>query len=191
MIILCLIGKSASGKTFVRDKLVKECGYKSLVTFTSRPPRKNEKQDITYRFISKEDFEQKIEEGFFAEWKKYDTEQGVWYYGTALTDCYDADDDTVMILTPDGVRDLQAIEIPMVVIYLYSNLNTIKQRLSIRGDNQKEVERRMKADIKDFNGAEMLADRIVYNNLSDDIESVVENVDYWYKKILKEKSNGK
>lgn len=191
MIILCLIGKSASGKTFVRDKLVKECGYKSLVTFTSRPPRKNEKQDITYRFISKEDFEQKIEEGFFAEWKKYDTEQGVWYYGTALTDCYDADDDTVTILTPDGVRDLQAIEIPMVVIYLYSNLNTIKQRLSIRGDNQKEVERRMKADIKDFNGAEMLADRIVYNNLSDDIESVVENVDYWYKKILKEKPNGK
>lgn len=191
MIILCLIGKSASGKTFVRDKLVKECGYKSLVTFTSRSPRKNEKQDITYRFISKEDFEQKIEEGFFAEWKKYDTEQGVWYYGTALTDCYDADDDTVTILTPDGVRDLQAIEIPMVVIYLYSNLNTIKQRLSIRGDNQKEVERRMKADIKDFNGAEMLADRIVYNNLSDDIESVVENVDYWYKKILKEKSNGK
>lgn len=191
MIILCLIGKSASGKTFVRDKLVKECGYKSLVTFTSRPPRKNEKQDITYRFISKEDFEQKIEEGFFAEWKKYDTEQGVWYYGTALTDCYDADDDTVTILTPDDVRDLQAIEIPMVVIYLYSNLNTIKQRLSIRGDNQKEVERRMKADIKDFNGAEMLADRIVYNNLSDDIESVVENVDYWYKKILKEKSNGK
>lgn len=79
MIILCLIGKSASGKTFVRDRLVKEHGYKSLVTFTSRPPRKGEKQDITYHFIPQEDFEQKIEEGFFAEWKKYDTEQGVWY----------------------------------------------------------------------------------------------------------------
>lgn len=189
MIILCLIGKSASGKTFVRDKLVKEHGYKSLVTFTSRPPRKNEKQDITYHFISKEDFEQKIEEGFFAEWKKYDTEQGVWYYGTALADCYDADDNTVVILTPDGVRDLQAIETHMAVIYLYSNLNTIKQRLSIRGDNQKEVERRMKADINDFNGAEMLADRIVYNNLSDDIEDVISNVNYWYRKILKEKTD--
>ena len=189
MIILCLIGKSASGKTFVRDKLVKEHGYKSLVTFTSRPPRKNEKQDITYHFISKEDFEQKIEEGFFAEWKKYDTEQGVWYYGTALADCYDADDNTVVILTPDGVRDLQAIETHMAVIYLYSNLNTIKQRSSIRGDNQKEVERRMKADINDFNGAEMLADRIVYNNLSDDIEDVISNVNYWYRKILKEKTD--
>ena len=124
-----------------------------------------------------------------AEFEVYDTEQGVWYYGTALADCYDADDDTVVILTPDGVRDLQAIEIHMAVIYLYSNLNTIKQRLSIRGDNQKEVERRMKADIKDFNGAEMLADRIVYNNLSDDIEDVISNVDYWYKKILKEKAD--
>lgn len=173
----------------MRDKLVKEHGYKSLVTFTSRPPRKNEKQDITYHFISKEDFEQKIEEGFFAEWKKYDTEQGVLYYGTALADCYDADDNTVVILTPDGVRDLQAIETHMAVIYLYSNLNTIKQRLSIRGDNQKEVERRMKADINDFNGAEMLADRIVYNNLSDDIEDVISNVNYWYRKILKEKTD--
>lgn len=189
MIILCLIGKSANGKTFVRDKLVKEHGYKSLVTFTSRPPRKNENQDITYHFISQEDFEQKIEDGFFAEWKKYNTEQGVWYYGTALTDCYDTDDDTVAILTPDGVRDLQAKEIPMVVIYLYSNLNTIKQRLSIRGDNPKEIERRMEADIKDFNGAEMLADRIVYNNQSDDIEDVISNVNYWYKKILKEKAD--
>lgn len=47
----------------------------------------------------------------------------------------------------------------------------------------------MKADIKDFNGAEMLADRIVYNNLSDDIEDVISNVDYWYKKILKEKAD--
>ena len=54
MIILCFIGKSASGKTFVRDKLVKEHGYKSLVTFTSRLPRKNEKQDITYHlFLNK------------------------------------------------------------------------------------------------------------------------------------------
>ena len=189
MIILCLIGKSASGKTFVRDKLVKEHGYKSLITFTSRPLRKGEKQDITYHFISQEDFEQKIEEGFFFFFLKYDTEQDVWCFGTALTDCYVADDDTVAILTPDGVRDLQAIEIPMVVIYLYSNLNTIKQRLSIRGDNPKEVERRMKADVKDFNGAEMLADRIVYNNLSDDIEDAISNVDYWYKKILKEKAD--
>ena len=35
----------------------------------------------------------------------------------------------------------------------------------------------------------MLADRIVYNNLSDDIEDVIHNVDYWYKKILKEKAD--
>lgn len=187
--ILVICGKTASGKNLVRDILVKKYNYNPIITYTSRPPRKGEKQDITYHFISQEDFEQKIEEGFFAEWKKYDTEQGVWYYGTALTDCYDADDDTVAILTPDGVRDLQAIEIHMVVIYLYSNLNTIKQRLPIRGDNPKEVERRIGADVKDFNGAEMLADRIVYNNLSDDIEDVISNIDYWYRKILKEKAD--
>lgn len=106
-----MIGKSASGKTFVRDKLVKEHGYKSLVTFTSRPPRKGEKQDITYHFISQEDFEQKIEDGFFTEWKKYDTEQSVWYYGTALTDCYDADDD---IGTSIEVYEANRLNIPVI-----------------------------------------------------------------------------
>lgn len=73
--------------------------------------------------------------------------------------------------------------------YLRSLMVITAHRLSIRGDNLKEVERRMKADINDFNGAEMLADRIVYNNLSDDIEDVVSNVDYWYRKILKEKAD--
>lgn len=64
MIILCLIGKSASGKTFVRDKLVKEHGYKSLVTFTSRPPRKGEKQDITYHLFPKKILNRKLKKDF-------------------------------------------------------------------------------------------------------------------------------
>lgn len=162
-----------------------------MVTYTSRPMRKNEKQNITYHFIQEEEFLQKIEQCFFAEWKKYNSEKGTWYYGTALVDCNDADDNIVTILTPDGVRDLQKLGINMVVIYLYSNISTINTRLTIRGDDSKEKERRIEADIKDFKDADTLADRIIYNNLSDDIESVVENVDYWYKKILKEKSNGK
>ena len=78
-----------------------------------------------------------------------------------------------------------------IVIYLYSNLNTIKYRLKFRGDDLKEVERRISSDIKDFKDAEMLADRIIYNNLNDNIDNVVENVLCWYKKILKERRNEK
>ena len=189
--ILVICGKTASGKNLVRDILVEKYNYNPIITYTSRPQRKGEKQDITYHFISDEEFNQKIDEGFFAEWKSYITNEGIWYYGTALEDCVNATDNDVIILTPDGVRDLKKNGVNAIVIYLYSNLNTIKHRLKFRGDDLKEVERRISSDIKDFKNAEMLADRIIYNNLNDNIDSVVENIVYWYKKILKEKRNEK
>ena len=189
--ILVICGKTASGKNLVRDILVEKYNYNPIVTYTSRPPRKGEKQDITYHFISTDEFIKKINNGFFAEWKDYVTNDGIWYYGTALDDCMNASDKDVIILTPDGVRDLKKNGVKAIAIYLYSNLNTIKHRLKFRGDDEKEVERRISSDIKDFKDAEMLADRIVYNNLNDNIDNVVENVLYWYKKILRSRQDEK
>ena len=189
--ILVICGKTASGKNLVRDILVEKYNYNPIVTYTSRPPRKGEKQDVTYHFISTDEFIEKINNGFFAEWKDYVTNDGIWYYGTALDDCMNASDKDVIILTPDGVRDLKNNDVNLIVVYLYSNLKTIRHRLEFRGDDEKEVERRISSDIKDFKDAEMLADRIVYNNLNDNIDNVVQNIVYWYKKILKEKRNEK
>ena len=189
--ILVICGKTASGKNLVRDILVEKYNYNPIVTYTSRPPRKGEKQDVTYHFISTDEFIEKINNGFFAEWKDYVTNDGIWYYGTALDDCMNASDKDVIILTPDGVRDLKKNGVNAIVIYLYSNLNTIKHRLKFRGDDLKEVERRISSDIKDFKDAEMLADRIVYNNLNDNIDNVVENVLCWYEKILRSRQDEK
>ena len=189
--ILVICGKTASGKNLVRDILVEKYNYNPIITYTSRPPRKGEKQDITYHFISTDEFIEKINNGFFAEWKDYVTNDGIWYYGTALDDCMNASDKDVIILTPDGVRDLKNNDVNLIVVYLYSNLKTIRHRLKFRGDDLKEVERRISSDIKDFKDAEMLADRIVYNNLNDNIDNVVENVLYWYEKILRSRQDEK
>ena len=189
--ILVICGKTASGKNLVRDILVEKYNYNPIVTYTSRPPRKGEKQDVTYHFISTDEFIEKINNGFFAEWNDYVTNDGIWYYGTALDDCMNASDKDVIILTPDGVRDLKNNDVNLIVVYLYSNLKTIRHRLKFRGDDLKEVERRISSDIKDFKDAEMLADRIVYNNLNDNIDNVVENVLYWYEKILRSRQDEK
>lgn len=189
--MLILMGKTASGKNLVRDRLVEKHHFSPIITYTTRPMRKDEKQDVTYHFISTNEFIEKINNGFFAEWKDYATNDGIWYYGTALDDCINATNKDVIILTPDGVRDLKNSNVNPITIYLYSNLGTIKHRLELRGDERKEVERRITSDIKDFKDAEILADRIVYNNLNDNIDNVVGNVAYWYEKILKEKQNEK
>ena len=50
--MLILMGRTASGKTLVRDKLVKNHGFNSVITYTTRPMRKDEIPDVTYHYIS-------------------------------------------------------------------------------------------------------------------------------------------
>ena len=176
--MLCFIGKTASGKNLVRDQLVEKYHFSPIITYTTRPMRKNEKQDVTYHFISDEEFKRKIDEGFFDEWKSYITNEGVWYYGSALEDIENADDKSVIILTPQGYRDVKE-KLPnknIVCIYLYENIDTMKKRLSKRGDNPKEIERRIKSDLEDFKNFESEADKIVYNNDGTDIDEVIKKI---------------
>ena len=90
--MLILIGKTASGKDTISNKLISEYGYKKLITYTTRPIRKGEINDVTYHFVSDKEFKQKIKNNFFAEYKSYNTEFGTWYYGTALEDLKNSDD---------------------------------------------------------------------------------------------------
>ena len=176
--MLILMGKTASGKNLVRDQLVEKYHFSPIITYTTRPMRKNEKQDVTYHFISDEEFKRKIDEGFFAEWKSYITNEGVWYYGTALEDIENADDKSVIILTPQGYRDIKE-KLPdknIACIYLYENIDTMRKRLSKRGDDQKEVERRIKSDLENFKNFESEADKIVYNNDGTDIDEVIKKI---------------
>ena len=176
--MLILMGKTASGKNLVRDQLVEKCNFSPIITYTTRPMRKGEKQDVTYHFISTDEFLGKINNGFFAEWKDYVTNDGIWYYGTALEDCVNATDNDVIILTPQGYRDIKE-KLPdknLACIYLYENIDTMRKRLSKRGDDTKEVERRIKSDLEDFKNFESEADKIVYNNDGTDIEEVIKKI---------------
>ena len=103
--MIILIGKSASGKDTVCNQLIKK-GYKKLVTYTTRPIRKGEIQDQTYHFISEEDFNSYIATGYFAEYRSYNTANGVWYYGSAVDDYCHENDHTVVILSPSGLKQV-------------------------------------------------------------------------------------
>ena len=166
-------------------KLVKK-GYSRIVRYTTRPKRKNEKQDITYHFITKEEFKQKIDEGFFAEYQSYNTEFGIWYYGTSFEDLKNANNKSVIILEPQSYRDIKN-ELPenITCIYIYANNSTIKKRLEHRGDNPNEVIRRMESDNEDFKGFENEVDRIVYNNDGDNIDDVVSKILKYLEEVKK------
>lgn len=100
-------GKNRIWQNISQGQTCKNNGFNSVVTYTTRPIRKGEIPNVTYHYISEEDFLQKIESGFFAEWKKYITTEGIWYYGSAKEDYEKADENSVIILTPNGIRDIQ------------------------------------------------------------------------------------
>lgn len=178
--VIILIGKTCSGKTILLNKLVEDYKFKKITTYTTRPMRPDETQNITYHFISEDDFKHRIDSGFFAEWKTYNTVFGLWYYGTALEDLENADDKTAIILTPDGYRDIVSkLSKKPKVIYIYANNSTIKQRLLSREDDKDEAQRRLEHDNIDFKGVENEVDRIFYNNKDNYINDVAKDIVSW------------
>jgi len=183
-LLTIIMGKTCSGKNAVVSELKKR-GWSQIVTYTSRPKRRGEKNGREYWYISEEDFSNKINSGYFAEWKAYRVGNQIWYYGSPSEEIIESsldDKNNVIILTPQGVVDVLAIlkrhvaDYQINIIYLYSNHNTILQRLKSRKDKNDSIERRMKADDKDFANATTLANKIVYNNTSDSISSVVNKI---------------
>lgn len=175
--MLVITGKTASGKDLIVNTLTSSHGFKKIITYTTRPMRKGEIQDITYHFISEEDFNQKINDGFFAEYRFYNTEFGTWYYGTALEDLENADDKTVIILTPQGFRDvIGKLSNKPISIYIYANNSTIKKRLVQRCDDKNEAQRRLEHDNINFKDFANEVDKIIYNNDGTNINDVIEKI---------------
>ena len=87
-----------------------------------------------------------------------------------------------IILSPSGVRAARTLNKSMVMVYLYANRGTIKERLLKRGDNKNESARRMMSDIEDFAGLTGLGLKMVYNNLGMSVTDVADRVE----KMVKE-----
>lgn len=179
-----IMGKTCSGKNAVVKELVSR-GWSQIITYTSRPKRRGEKNGREYFYISDDDFSNKINNGYFVEWKSYNVNGKIWYYGSPSEEIIEAsldDKNHVIILTPQGVEDTLAFlskyitDYQINIIYLYANRSTILKRLQKRKDKNDSIERRMRADDIDFKNATSLANRIIYNNDSDSITDVADKI---------------
>lgn len=79
--ILVISGPSGSGKSTLMNEVLKEIkdSYFSIST-TTREMRDGEKNGVNYHFVSKDEFENDIDAGYFLEWAKVHDN----YYGTSL-----------------------------------------------------------------------------------------------------------
>lgn len=61
--MIVLVGESASGKSSIEKELI-ALGFNKIVTYTTRPMRKEDVDGETYHFITEEQFNDMIEKIF-------------------------------------------------------------------------------------------------------------------------------
>lgn len=174
--MIAITGKSGVGKTSIVREMVKQ-GYEKIVTCTTRPPRPNEVNGRDYKFIDERTFRECIDDGVFAEYKVYHTGSGDWYYGSIKSDLENATDRDVIILTPEGVRDISKnSKADIKVVYIDAGEETIKKRLEHRGDDPAEIKRRMRKDFEDFKDFLPCINYIIANDGNRPIDAVVKEL---------------
>jgi len=176
-LLVIVSAPSGAGKTTLVtqliDRLGGQYGLKRLVTYATRQPRAGEIPGQDYIFISPQEFEQKIHEGFFLEWSG---ELGT-KYGTGR-DIVDqlAQGPGVLILDQDGARKLKKSIGATLIWVTVPSLEILEQRLRARGtENDTQISRRMARAAQEiaFEAQEKLYDYYIQN---DDLERAVENM---------------
>ena len=102
-VLLCVMGRTASGKDRLVNKLCERTGLKPIVSYTTRPRRENEGN--THIFTTEDVYEQAKSNGNIAAY----TEIAGNKYWTTVDQLYEND---VYIIDPFGVKTLRELDLP-------------------------------------------------------------------------------
>ena len=141
---IILVGPGASGKTFIRDKF-REKGFTIDVSWTSRPMREGEVQDIDYHFVYKEKFEKCIDAEYFYEWVKF----GDDYYGTEAFSWNCKSE--IFIMETEGISKIKPEDRnDCLIVYVNTPENIRLERMVKRGWNAEKIKHRISLDKEKF-----------------------------------------
>ena len=165
---------SGTGKTTLVERLVKTIdGLKMSRSYTSRPPRADEKDGVDYNFVSREQFERMAEANEFLEWADVFGN----LYGTAAADtarCLDSGNDVVLVIDVQGARKVRARGLPHVGIFvLPPTYQALEKRLRGRSKDPEEAIKRRLQVARDEVSAFKEYDYIVVN---DELEACVDRM---------------
>ena len=179
--IVVLIGASGSGKSTIEKELVKHYKFSKIVSCTTRKYRDGEENGRDYYFISNARFSKMLEEGQFAEYDEYSQNR---FYGTLKRDYVSNKLNRVVVLTPNGFRQLKknCSNEKIFSVLVNSNLGTrIKRYIDRCGENfnyddKNEIMSRGERDFGMLLGMEKKVDLVINNNEGTDIKELAKEV---------------
>lgn len=184
--IVCLMGRSSSGKDTIYKKLLaqKEMELHKIVPYTTRPIRAGERDGVEYHFTDEEGFRQSVHGGRVIEARAYHTCLGLWRYFTVADDEIDLERASyVMITTLEAYGQIQkfygAGKVVPILIELDDGIRLQRALDREKAQDRPEYEemcRRFLADAEDFAEEKILQAGIERRFRNDELDSCLEEI---------------
>jgi len=138
--VFIISAPSGSGKSTLVHRLLETIpGLNFSISYTTRPPRPTEVNGVDYNFISKQEFEERLERSEFLEYALVFGN----YYGTnrcSLEAATHEGKDLVLDIDVQGARQLKvAIPEAISIFVLPPSREVLEQRLRARSQDSEEV----------------------------------------------------
>src|SRR5580698_7104255 len=165
---------SGTGKTTVVERLVRRIpGLEQSRSYTSRPVRAGERDGVDYNFISRDAFEEMVQQDAFLEWANVFGH----FYGTGRRETDErllAGADVVLVIDVQGARQVRAyLPNAIAVFVLPPSFEVLEQRLRGRCRDDEETIRRRLATARTEVAAAVSYDYVVVN---DDLDRCVREI---------------
>lgn len=179
--MILVAAPSGAGKSSFVDRVIKDIPQlEDVITYTTRPMRHHEVEGHPYHFISSEDFQKKVNEGFFVEWAKVHTN----FYGTSRESielAWEEGKVVIMDLDVQGVKTFRE-KLPeglKTIFILPPSLEELKRRI-IKRDRVEPDD----LDVRMKNAALEMAESVNFDHkvINDDFEQSYN----MFKKIIEE-----
>ncbi len=174
-LLIVISGPSGVGKGTVRKALFEKRGHRLVysVSMTTRKPREGEVDGVDYYFVSREEFQDRINNGQFLEWAEFVGN----YYGTPkdkIDEQIDLGKEVVLEIEVNGaLQVLSKVRDAVSVFIVPPGKQALYDRLRRRGTEPEEVikERMAKAN-REF----QVAHKYDYIVVNDDVDNAADRI---------------
>lgn len=162
-----VVAPSGAGKDTVVNKLCEDYGLSRVKSYTTRPKRKDPKEDLSHIFVNKEEFDAK-----FDDMVAY-TEYNGYEYGCTSEQVDNSDLYIIDVAGIEEVKQNYSGSKEFKVINIKTNAYDRLHRMRERGDLDRDILDRVNYDAKAFKNVDDIADVQIRN---DDIDECVKEM---------------
>ena len=180
--IIIISSPSGAGKTTICKYLLKKIdNVKLSISYTTRPKRKNEKNEKDYFFVNREKFNELAKKNYFVETAKvFD-----YYYGTPLENInksFKKNNHILFDIDWQGAKKIRKKYDKSQIIDFFilpPNKNELKNRLEKRGsDNKREINKRLSLAVSEIKHYKEYQFVLINENIIDTVNNLVKIINH-------------